>query len=96
VPPCIDRGHRHFEIRSEIFDSEQLAELFHVGNRESRGLQMDDRSLSTGPRSVLLSICNPFVTLRAIIGRRNRCARCGRVGREDVEDDAEPACIRAR
>ena len=64
VSPRVDRGHRHLEIRSEIFDGEQLVELFHVGNRESRALQMDNRSLSTGSQSDLLSICNPSVTLR--------------------------------
>ncbi len=43
VPPSIDGGHRHLEIRSEIFDGKQLVQVLHVENRASRGLQMDDK-----------------------------------------------------
>ena len=43
VPPRIDRGHRHVEVRSEIFDGKQLVQVIHVENRASGGLQMDDR-----------------------------------------------------
>jgi hypothetical protein len=43
VPPCIDGGHRHLEVRREVFDTKQLVQLLHVGNLESGGLQMDYR-----------------------------------------------------
>jgi hypothetical protein len=43
VPPRMDRGHRHLEIRSEIFNGKQLVQVLHVGNRESGGLRMDYR-----------------------------------------------------
>lgn len=57
MSPRVDGGHRHVEILSKIFDGQQLVEVFHVGNRASEGLQMDDRTLPTGPGAV----CHAFV-----------------------------------
>jgi hypothetical protein len=61
MSPRVDGGHRHVEILSKIIDGQQLVEVFHVGNRASEGLQMDDRTLPTGPGAGLSPSCHRSV-----------------------------------